>query len=546
MVATMLSTRSFPGRASRPPPSREVEYRLINETVNEICGTIKKFAQKYFTQRQIQYKDCVTCFQEVATSINVKTDNLGSWKEFREKLTKGTVSKGLQESSAYGELMLIFDRSRDFEVMIPQIREKLVTCVKEHVYKYCHSFAEETGGIQTSVVADYENQIRNYRRDIENKITSINSDILRYSEVKSPLEKFIGEGGSVGTLMENICVQIVEISHDVKKWISDDAAYPDKLQQEIVFNSGYNDTLQEDVIKLYKRRSSLERSIERRAKHCKKVERDYKIFRTEKRKRKSSLQTVNAKIEKYEFQIAQKGNVIEGTRTALSTRRIISPRQEEELHMKIDKNVKEVERLNDWLVVALRQRIRLERELKEISDRAYELKVELVTTRQEQEEMIGSLEGMNIEVKSMQERLEDVNRKTEVMKHIRLLKMSPETLRKLYRRRREFYQQGQLNEACRFVAQEIAGEWKRLYACLPFEPQRDSTKRLHDIELIDLISARRDKTLEEQALKSLEKWRTFNRKNADVPQLIRGLRKLNKADLADKVEMRFSIEDVYG
>ena len=105
---------------------------------------------------------------------------------------------------------------------------------------------------------------------------------------------------------------------------------------------------------------------------------------------------------------------------------------------------------------------------------------------------------------------------------------------------------GQLVEACRFVAQNIGLDWKKLYDRLPFEPHRDSDKRFKDIELIDYLSARRDNTLEEQALKCLEKWRTFNRRTADVAQLIRGLRKLNKIDLADKVEMRFSMEDVYG
>jgi hypothetical protein len=101
-------------------------------------------------------------------------------------------------------------------------------------------------------------------------------------------------------------------------------------------------------------------------------------------------------------------------------------------------------------------------------------------------------------------------------------------------------------EACQYVAQEIASEWKRLYEVLPFEPRRDPEKLFHDIELIDIISARRDKTYEEQALKSLEKWRTFSRRHADVAQLIRGLRKLNKEELADNVENRFSMESVYG
>lgn len=104
----------------------------------------------------------------------------------------------------------------------------------------------------------------------------------------------------------------------------------------------------------------------------------------------------------------------------------------------------------------------------------------------------------------------------------------------------------QLMEACRYVAQEISAEWKRLYECLPFKPSREPEKLSHDIELIDIFSARRDRTYEEQALTCLEKWRTFSRRNADVAQLIRGLRKLNKEELADNVEIRFSIESVYG
>ena len=441
-MLTSRSTKSNQGRQSRPPPSREVEYKFISETINEICYDIKSYAQKFFTQNNVDYTGCQTCFREILKSWNLSSDQFPTWKEFCEKLKFKEVSDEMKKKKVYTDLINTCERSKEFEVMIPRVREKLVKCVKDHVYKYCHSFNEETGGVDARPVLDYEETIRSYRKMIETKIDSINADIIRYSEVKSPFDKFIGEAGIVGTLMENICVQIVETSHEVKKWINDDAAYPDKLLQEILFNNGYREKLQEDVVKLQKRRSSLERSLERREKISRRVEKEFRTHKREKRKIKQSLHTVSAKIDKLENQIDEKEKEITNTKNALTPRKAMSPRHENELHAKLEKDSKELDRLYEWLNVSQRQNARLQKEFKEVSDRTYEFKVEFITNRNEQEEMSQSLMGMEIELKSLHERLESIDRKTAVMKHVRLLKMSPETLRKLYRRRREFYQQG--------------------------------------------------------------------------------------------------------
>ena len=441
-MLTSRSTKSNQGRQSRPPPSREVEYKFISETINEICYDIKSYAQKYFTQKHFNYTECQEYYREIVKSWKLNPESFLTWKEFLEKVKIKDVDDDIKKKETYTDLLTLCERSKEFEVMIPRVREKLVKCVKDHVFKYCHSFAEETGGVDARPVLDYEETIRTYRKLIESKIDSINADIIRYSEIKSPLNKFITEGANVVVIMETICVQLVETSHEVKKWISDDAAYPDKLLQEILFNNGYRDKLHEDVVKLQKRRSSLERSLERREKISRRVEKDYRCHRREKRKIKHSLHTVTAKIEKLENQIEYKSKDIRQIKNALTPRKAMTPRQEDDLHIKLENETKELERLCEWLNVSQRQTIRLEKELKEVSDRTYEFKVEFITNKNEQDEMKQSLIGMDIELKSMQERLESLDRKTTVLKHVRLLKMSPETLRKLYRRRREFYQQG--------------------------------------------------------------------------------------------------------
>ena len=454
-MLTSRSTKSNQGRQSRPPPSREVEYKFISETINNICYDIKSYAQKFFTQKHMNYSACQACYREIVKSWKLNPESFQTWKDFFEKLRIKDVDNDTKKKEIYTDLINTCERSKEFEVMIPRVRETLVKCVKEHVYKYCHSFAEETGGVDARPVLDYEETIRSYRKQIETKIDSINADIIRYSDIKSPFDKFIADGGIIGTLMENICVQLVETSHEVKKWISDDAAYPDKLLQEILFNNGYRDKLQEDGVKLQKRRSSLERSLERREKISRRVEKEFRSYKREKRKIKQSLHTVSLKIEKLEVQIKNKCMEIRHAQDSLTPRKPMSPRQEDELHIKLEKDKKEVDRLNEWLNVSQRQKSRLEKEFKEVSDRTYEFKVEFITNRNEQDEMKQSLLGMDIEWKSLQERLEGLDRKTAVMKHVRLLKMSPETLRKLYRRRREFYQQGEYEWSCRLRQSRI-------------------------------------------------------------------------------------------
>ncbi|KAL3872385.1 hypothetical protein ACJMK2_040314 [Sinanodonta woodiana] len=528
----------------RAPSSRETEYKFISDTVNDICMEIKTYAKEHFSKRKINYDACANCLRELCNKWNWQPSKTETWKDLLEKTKVKNVDNFTKDD--VNDLVGLCERSRVFESLIPQLRERLVTCLKEHVHKYCVSFVEEAEGVDARPVHEYEEAIRSYQKDINIKVDSMNADILKYGELKTPLEKFIEDGASVGTLMEEICIQIVEISHVLKTWASDDAAYPDKLEQEVFFNNSYKEKLHDDVVKLKKRSSSLSKSLERKQKFTSKLEKEYLSFRREKIKLKNSLQTVCGKIEKFQRQIDNMNGEIEDAKEMLTNKRMITPRQQVDMQLKLHSDLNEYERLFERLEVMERQKMRLERDLKEVSDRTYELKVEVITNRHDQEEINQSLVGMDLEEKSLRDRIDAIDRKTNVIKNIRVLKISPETLRKLHRRRREYQQHGQLNDACHFVAQFIGDDWKKLYIKLPFVPVRDNSKRQHDVEIIDMIAGRRDKTIPEQALKSLEKWRVFNRRHADISQLVRSLRQLNKLELAQKVETKFVDASAYG
>jgi hypothetical protein len=71
-----------------------------------------------------------------------------------------------------------------------------------------------------------------------------------------------------------------------------------------------------------------------------------------------------------------------------------------------------------------RQKNRLEREFKSVNDTTYEYKVEAVTNRHEQHEMRQKLIGMEIEIKSIYDRIASIEQKSTVLKKIRLLNLS--------------------------------------------------------------------------------------------------------------------------
>ena len=69
----------------------------------------------------------------------------------------------------------------------------------------------------------------------------------------------------------------------------------------------------------------------------------------------------------------------------------------------------------------------------------------MVTTRHDQEEMKQGILGVEIEMKSILERLSSIDEKQEILKRVRELKLSPDTLRRINTRKQEVITKGILN-----------------------------------------------------------------------------------------------------
>ncbi|XP_062603045.1 myosin-9-like isoform X2 [Saccostrea cucullata] len=538
-------------RNTRPPPTREAEYKIMIDVVNDVCLEIRKFAKKYLNAVELNYESCAACLDELLTSWKMSASQFSTSKEFWEKHKIKQVEEGIRKKQDYKNLVFICERARTFEKLIPNIRENLVECARDHLYKYCRSFIEETyDEVEIRPITEYEEWIVASKKDIDQKIASLNNNILKYGEMKSPFYDFISKGNIHAALMEEICVLNIEIAHAIKKWIADDASYPDRLLQEVFFNNSYKESLVENIRKLEEEKQVATKNLDKKQKVNYSIMRDHAYHKKEKHKLKNSLETVNLKIERLEKQIENKNTEINDLREAVADKTPIAPRDRQELRRSLEKAEADLDRLEERKSVMERQHGRLDRELKKISDRTYELKVEIVTKRHEQEEIKQGIVGTEIEMKSILDRLNSIDEKQEILKRVRELKLSPDTLRRINTRKQEVTtkarrQKVQMDDACRYVAFHIGRDWKKLYDRLPFQPPRDPDRRQKDVEVIDTISARQDRTPEESALRSLEKWRSFNR-HGDIVQLIKGLRKLNKVELAQKLESKFTVENVYG
>lgn len=432
------------GRKSRPPASREAAYRMIIRYVNEVCIQIRKFAKKYLNRDAIDYSACEKCLKDLCALWETDPSKFSTWKEFFEKHKLKNIEDNMRKKDAYKDLLHICERAREFELMVPGVREMIVECARGHLYKYCQSFIEETDDIEIQPVLEYEEAINAYRNEIDAKIDKINKNILEYGELKKPFETFVTDGNVHGKLMEDTCVLLIEVSHAAKKWIAEDAAYPDKLLQDVFFNNSYKEKLEDDIDKLRQKIRASEGSIERKRKSHITLVREHSNQKKHKHRAKQSLETVVLKLQKLDRDIEAKNSEIEKLKEEIADKTPVSPRYRTDLKLSLEREYVNLEKLEENKQVMERQKVRLEKEFKSVNDRTYEYKVEAVTNRHEQHEIRQKMLGMEIEIKSVQDRIVSIDEKSGILKKIRLLNLSPDTLRMMHKRRIKIPENGKI------------------------------------------------------------------------------------------------------
>ena len=387
-------------KTSPPPPSREAEHRRINEVIHRINGDIKRFHSKYLNDRKIDYVACSSCMDKLLEQWQMDSGFHATWKEFIECTCSKKVPSKIKSTEEYSNIIYICERARDFEIMIPNIRNELVSCTKKHVYKYCQSFEEDAKPTEISPVKDYASFIESQKAEIDSKMDNLNHNILTYGDTKSPFYKFVFNGQEHETLMEDIAENITGVCDLLKKWIKEDQTYPDRLSQEIQFNNSYKETLQDDIRKLSKDRSSKEHHIEKREKSRQRILDDYHSHKSEKTNLKRRVEVVEQRLERLSNDKEKKHQEVSKLEETRSKKGPMSPRDRNNLDMQVEKGRADVDKISEEQEIMNKQLRRLRKQLKQVSDRTYELKVEAVTNRHKQYELQQEITGIDIDINS--------------------------------------------------------------------------------------------------------------------------------------------------
>lgn len=414
------------------PPSRESEHKAITDTINQVCTKIKRFVKMYLNQPQIDYATCSSYLADLARSWSIELGNIKNSKDFVGKCKENNVNKGSRQFQTFQDLLTICDRAKDFESTIHQVWEKLVDCARNHVYKYCQSLAEYSESIEIKPVVEYDYFIERNKNVIDAKIREMNSKILQYGELKLSFHTFVVSGNKHMSVMEDMCILIVEISQALKEWVNEDIAYPERLWQEIVFNGSYKDKIHDDIDKFYFERASHLKRIERRKVANKKLIREHTKYKRERDRLKQSVEVISNRLSRLHEQIDETEQELQSVNASLNNRLPITPRQREDSIIQQDQLKQNGNKLHEQVEVMTKQHGRVQKYLKQMSDRTYEIKVEVITNRHEAEELEKQVADMDLDIREQQEQTHSIGKKSVVARKIRDMKLSPDTLRKIH------------------------------------------------------------------------------------------------------------------
>ncbi|XP_050405405.1 uncharacterized protein LOC126821118 [Patella vulgata] len=533
---------------SMPPYSREAEYKYILGVVHNVLNEVKEFHKYYVQGVKIDYSACTGCLDKLLDDWERDKSYLITWRDYMDMLKHNAVDRKLKESDEFADIRFICERTSHFEGTFDELVNKLISCVHDHLYRYCISFQTATKGVEIATVKGYEEDITRYRTDLDTQFNEVADNLNQYGETLTPFYDLVSIGNEHGSIMENICHVLIDICGTVKSWIKKDRGYSDRIWQEMQTYMSNRDQLREEESKTIKQRDDVLKKLDQLEKQKKEVIKNYEKHKKEKVKLRNRIEVVEYKISRLEVTVDRKEEAFEKTKEYRSLDNPLTPRKQITYNNTLEKLLREIEELDLQVDPTQKHMETLKKELKATTHTTYELKVEAATLDNDQHDIRKELPDLNIQLESTREGIAANNNKIKAMEKIRNYIALAGTLRKLHRdeelEKPNSENDNNLTEALQIVAQNLGRDWRKVYPKLPFTPPREQWKKHKDIQILDMVAMRCDHTHEEQALKAFEKWLTFNRRG-NLRQLIRTLRKSQKVDLANELEERYMVENVY-
>ncbi|CAG5124280.1 unnamed protein product [Candidula unifasciata] len=543
-------TNTSSNDSSRRPNNKQQKIsspqrKVIRDTVNSVRNKVKAFKKEHLGARSnFDFFACSKCLEEdILPAWRMPADVIFNSDDFLQLTLRKEVSEDIVGSDEYIDLISISKRAQVFDDLVFDSRTRLQRCLKQNVQTSCISLKEMAGEEPSIAVSEYEDRIVQHRKRTEFKIDELKENFKSYKQSSKPFVNFIKDGKEHTSLINHICNNILELCKLIENWVADDDRYPGKLLEELESNKKVRENLKDSLIQIEDKRMNNMQEVQKLRKSEFKAENDYMEHRKEKNKTKAR----KLELENRREILAEKAQMMRQERDklkrALAERSIKSPRESSSNLEKLEMLETDIDKLDLEKMKMDEQLKKVDVLLRRATDRAYEQKVEAVTCRHLKEEMVKENKKLELEIQSINERIAIIDANNQVLIRIREMKLTPGLLPKYIKdqqKQKESISGGvqELTDACKLAAPYIGKDWQQVYFNLPFDPPRDVQKRHRDAEVLDNIAARNDVTWNDQALKSLDKWRAFHR-HGNVRELIRTLRCVKKKQIAKQLEQKF-------
>ncbi|XP_074655621.1 uncharacterized protein LOC141909134 [Tubulanus polymorphus] len=513
-------------RKEKLPVSLEQEHKIIQNVLKDSNEALRQY-EDGCRNLSISEEGCESeafkawC-QELLLYWEIEEAELIDVETFQNLCRQNKIDRIHESKDEFEKINDLCERYAKFVQEIPAVKRHVTNAIRNHLFKYCVSFSKELEQeCELSPVKEYDQSIAEWRILLGEYLNQIKRHIDDMSNQSKPFINFLLNSKAIYHLIDSVVGDLKKCCHVIRDWLKHDHDYVREL----------HDTLEKAI-------------------------KDLKPKKRQKMKVKHSLETIEKSKERNREEILTMEDEFEKLKVkkeALEKRphfsdpelksyfRILGP---------IPEYQKQMEVVKDWLLkldgndkAYTRQTTRLTKERKQLSETIYEDEIHITELESEKRDAQKVAAELMDDIRYREMEIETHGRKLNQLTKLYDLKLSPDSLRKIYYSKR--WSQTKENDetmtkACDFVSEQIGEDWKQLYVKLPFLPKRAMPKRRNDVEVLDVIyaSPRNDANWKTEAKKSLDRWRLLHRRGK-VDDLVTSLKKTGKNCLADQLKESF-------
>lgn len=223
-------------------------------------------------------------FISAACGLMQKDPNvLRDYKDLGPILSRARSHESLSEyREEYLDLRRMTERTKLFDFIAFNLREELTNVYETKLDKFCLSFYQETKEEELMAVEEYEETIRICRREIKDRRELVDRLVEEAGRHNDSLRHYVDNYAFIMSRMIDVCQALAGVCIPMKKWLSADANYTHRIQEEVTSYTRRKLDLHEVIKEKAEEREKWNRRVRRAAGRTRSLESKLKEFKEEK------------------------------------------------------------------------------------------------------------------------------------------------------------------------------------------------------------------------------------------------------------------------